>query len=156
MTDNPSDHGTLPRVARWLGLAGLLPTATAAIVVWIGTVGQAAFAFSASAIYGALILSFLGGAWWGIAAAKAPPERLPVLLALSVMPSLIGWLVLLILSPASLGVLALCFAVALLVDRRLIDEGYAPAWWWRLRFPLSATMALLHALIAIATTIRGY
>jgi hypothetical protein len=156
MIDVASDTSGVPPAAKWLGLAGLLPTAAAAVFIWIGTAGQAALAFSASAIYGALILSFLGGAWWGLAAARASAERLPMLLVLSVIPSLIGWLALLVLSPAAIAVLGLCFGLALIVDRRLVTDACAPGWWWRLRFPLSATMAVLHALIAVAATMRGF
>lgn len=137
-----------PRRALWLGYAGLAPQ-VAAFVVVLG--GDPAWRFTALALgyaYAALIVSFLGGVWWGLAAqARAPVPRwvwiaavLPSLVALgSAIPWATGdaW-------PApSLGLLGVALFASLIVDRRLVSAALAPAWWMRLRLPLSFGLGLL-------------
>lgn len=150
------DPSLLPRPALLLGGLGLLPTLLATGLVWFGAREQAAVGFSLGAIYGAMILSFLGGAWWGLAVSKAEPERLAGLLAIAVTPSLVAWLAIFALSAQTVAVLAASFLGALMIDRRLTIDGLAPAWWMRLRIPLSTAMALLHLLLALGAMIRGY
>lgn len=88
----------LPRAARQLGYAGLLPQVICAIYVidggkWHWTAQAIAFG------YAALIFSFLGGVWWGIGLMRddAPTWTLgcavmPSLLALAAyVPWIIGW-----------------------------------------------------------------
>ena len=63
-----SEDQAVPPVARWLGYAGLLPQALAFVAVAAGEVGGRFTALALSYAYAALILSFLGGMWWGLAA----------------------------------------------------------------------------------------
>jgi hypothetical protein len=130
----------MARAARWLGYAGLLPAAALCLGVWTGGHGWDALAFRGHALYAALILSFIGGAWWGIAATRGPS---PWLLALSVLPSLAAWPLALLLTERSMAALGLLFLALLLVDRRLATAGTVPDWWLGLRVPLSLGMAAL-------------
>jgi len=143
MTDS-----TIPRAALILGFAGLLPT-IAALAVVLGVPEWRDGAARAGLAYGALIASFVGGAWWGLAAVRADGARLPRLLSISVLPSLIAWPTLLVPAPAGLIVLGLLFATLLPTDRRLLREGLAPGWWMGLRLPLSLGMAALHGAAAL-------
>lgn len=145
---------TVPRSAVLLGAGGLLPTIAAVAAVWLAPRDVAAFGFSAGAIYGATILSFIGGAWWGLGAARAEGAALARILGLSVVPSLVAAAVLVVLSPEAVALLALSFAAVLLVDRMLVHAGQAPAWWLRLRIPLSVSMAVLHLLLAVGYGLR--
>lgn len=88
----------LPRVARQLGYAGLLPQIICAIYAFDGGKWQ----WTAQAVafgYAALIFSFLGGLWWGIALTREDAPRwlfgcavMPSLLALAAYaPWIIGW-----------------------------------------------------------------
>lgn len=88
----------LPRAARQLGYAGLLPQIGCAIYVIDGGKWQ----WTAQAIafgYAALIFSFLGGLWWGVGIARenAPGwifgcAVAPSLLALAAYaPWIMGW-----------------------------------------------------------------
>jgi hypothetical protein len=136
MTDSP-----LPRAARLLGLAGLIPTLAmvAVLALWPE---MGAWAAKAGAAYGAVIASFVGGTWWGLAArAEAVQQRL---LVLSVVPSLTAWPAVLVPPATGLLLLALVFATLLPTDRRLVADGTAPGWWLALRRPLSWGMAVLH------------
>ena len=68
---SPRSSSALPPIAHWLGLAGLLPQVAAVLLILSG---DPVWRFSAAAMafaYAALIFSFLGGIWWGLAARDA-------------------------------------------------------------------------------------
>ena len=97
-------------------------------------------------------MSFLGGIWWGLAAARV--ELAPEWLWLAaVAPSLYSVGTLLVLpfdadARTALFLLSAALPFTLLVDRELVAIGLAPPWWLRLRAPLSLGLALLTALLA--------
>lgn len=132
----------VPAPARWLGVAGLLPQ-LAVVAMQIG--GDPGWVFSAQALgfaYAALILSFLGGLWWGLAAASA--GRAPVWLWIaSVVPSLVAlasawpWAAGKTWPGPSLVALGVSIVATLAVDRALVRARLAPDWWMQLRVPLS-------------------
>jgi hypothetical protein len=146
----------VPSRARLLGLAGLLPQIACLLVVYLGPEGWRDAAFIVAALYAALILSFLGGTWWGIAAGAPAAERrssLGWLWVAAVLPSLVA---LACLAPLALGywraepsliMLGGSLLVALGVDGRLSD--LAPRWWLSLRVPLSIGLGVLTILIAL-------
>jgi hypothetical protein len=106
--------------------------------------GQLSFALMA---YGAIILSFLGGIHWGLAIGAVPQNHKTLWrrVALSIQPSLVAWATL--LAPFRIGflVLAAAFVATLLVDIRASRMHEVPAWYPKLRLPLScgAVAALL-------------
>ena len=67
--------GNVPRMPRWLGLAGLLPQFICVAVLYWGPDYSREPAQIISVAYAALILAFLGGTWWGIAAMAPAAER---------------------------------------------------------------------------------
>jgi len=142
-----STDSTVPRPALMLGLAGLLPgLAMFAVMLVLPDWRDAAARIGLG--YGAVIASFVGGAWWGLVAARPEVAARGRLLALSVVPSLLAWPALLLPPAAGLVLLAMVFASLLPTDARLHREGIAPGWWMGLRRPLSLGMALLHAAAA--------
>lgn len=143
MSDSP-----VPRAALWLGFYGLVPSIVALCVMAVLPEWRAIGAWVGVA-YGAVIASFIGGAWWGLACARAPAEALPRHLIFSVVPSLVAWPAVLVPSATGYLVLAMLFASLLPTDRRLHLDEIAPAWWLRLRRPLSLGMAALHAAGAV-------
>ena len=142
-----SDASRIPSAVAWLGGLGILPFACIALATQItGGVLKANLLFALTA-YGAIILSFLGGIHWGLAIG-GPPQTDNTLwrrLALGILPSLVAWAAL--LAPFSIGflVLAAAFVAMLLVDIRASRMHEAPAWYPKLRWPLScgAVAALL-------------
>ena len=134
-----------------LGLAGLLPAAFAAALGWFAAPDLQATGVQLGITYAALILSYLGGMWWGIAVTRAGPDGLWGLLGLAVVPSLfaLGCLLLAGAQPAlAATLLAMAILATLPVDALLQGAGLAPAWWMRLRVPLSAGLALATAALA--------
>jgi len=152
----PSTSHTIPTWPRALGFAGLLPQLACLAALWFG---PDSWRFAALAIawgYGALILSFLGGLWWGIAASRIREgQRVPAWLWIAaVLPSLVALLTYL---PwvfgqewpgPSLVILGSALIASLWVDRRIAPS--APAWWMRLRVPLSLGLGIASILIAMS------
>lgn len=140
----------VPMAAMLLGAAGLLPPLMALFVRLAagpdpesqlpGMVGALAL------IYSALILSFLGGIWWGVAIARLPAGEQAPLLGLAVAPSILA-LVLVGLSlrwPMTAStLLGLIILATPLVDRALRKRQLVPPWWLRLRVPLSLALGTL-------------
>ncbi|QZH75551.1 MAG: DUF3429 domain-containing protein [Erythrobacter sp.] len=146
---------SIPPVARFLGLTGLLPQFTCAAAVWVGPAEWRWTALAIGWAYAALILSFLGGMWWGLAAA-APDQarRAPAWIWIAaVSPSLIAlgtfvpWVVGERWPGPSLVVLALAILASPLVDIRLVT--IRPAWWMALRLPLSAGLGAATLALAL-------
>lgn len=147
--------GRMPWSARWLGLAGLIPQVllVAVVIAFPAKFGPPAIALALS--YSALILSFIGGAWWGLAAHQKVRVRPWVWLA-AVAPSLIafaaigawtiGW------SPQpSLITTGASLIATLGIDYKLAGDGLCPPGWVHLRTPLSLGLGGLTIVIAIVT-----
>lgn len=148
----------IPPLPRWLGLAGLLPQAACLLAV---LVGPPEFRWTGLAVawgYGALIFSFLGGLWWGLAAAaQARGEAVPGWLWFaSVMPSLLAlltylpWVLGLSWPGPSMTVLGIMIAASLLVDRKL--GALAPDWWMALRVPLALGLGAMTLVLGVLAT----
>lgn len=137
-----------PAVALALGLAGLLPQLWALTVLHFGNPADKFSALALAYAYVALILSFLGGMWWGLAAQAraAVPGWVwfvavaPTLIAVG---SAIPWAIGAVWPGPSLTGLGVALLAGLIVDVRLSALGLCPAWWLGLRIPLSVGLALL-------------
>lgn len=138
----------VPSSARVLGYAGLLPQAAALASLVLGGPEVRSAALVLAFAYAALIFSFLGGVWWGLAAAaNAPVPRwiwtvsvLPSLFALgTAWPSVTGhtW------PGPSLLVLGALIMSSVLVDLKLRSLGLTPAGWLSLRLPLSIGLGFM-------------
>ncbi|KQM96966.1 hypothetical protein ASG37_08825 [Sphingomonas sp. Leaf407] len=99
-----------------------------------------------SLLYAALILSFLGGMWWGAAAARVTGAGLALWLAVAVVPSLVALAAGAVFFPSptsGAAILAAGLLVSLTVDMALVRAGHVPPWWMKLRVPLSVGLAVL-------------
>jgi hypothetical protein len=143
----------LPPAAFGLGYAGLLPQCVPPLVILAGMNGWRDAAMGSALLYASLILSFLGGLWWALAARSG--GRAPVWLwVVAVLPSLIAFAAgLLALLSGRVGVIPLAIVglslwAALAVDRALVARGLCPEGWLRLRAPLSLGLGALTLLVA--------
>ena len=144
----------LPSSARTLGYAGLIPQAAALLLLASGSSEHRFSALALAFAYAALILSFLGALWWGLAAAQ--PGRAPAWIwPVGVAPSLIAlaacvpWAVGAEWPAPSLVVLALAIGASALIDRRLDRLGLCPPGWLRLRVHLSLGLAAMTLACAL-------
>lgn len=147
----------VPPWPRLLGLAGLLPQLACAIIAWMGPAQWHEPSRVIGALYAALILTFLGGTWWGIAAAAPAAERrggLAWLWIAAVIPSLFAWAILSLsylgelAAEAVLVMLGAGILVALGVDWRI--GPLAPRWWMQLRAPLSLLLGIATIALGLA------
>jgi hypothetical protein len=143
-----SDPDRIPPAALALGLGGVLPFLAGALAVAWGWPSPALPPPSvALQAYGAVILSFLGGARWGLALHLADSRQRAATLAWSVLPSLAAWAALLQPPSTGLPVLAALFLVAGLADLNITALG-APPWYRRLRVLLTAVVVTLLCVAA--------
>ncbi len=131
----------IPRAPLLLGLAGLIPPV---VLTLVGLFDLSLFAPSTPGFvrsYAAVILSFLGGAWWAFVCREERPRA--ALLVLAVLPSLAAWAAMFWFVPAqALFALAGLLVASLVVDALLVGWRLAPRWWFRLRMPLTLGLAL--------------
>jgi hypothetical protein len=156
------DQKTLKQWANILGYSGTIPFISLAVILLLdassttpAASGPAASGLAASALhlYGAIILSFLGGLHWGRIACN--PDIKPSdkwFLIYSVIPSLMGWSSYLlsdIWQGAALMLIA-GFIISYVIDIRFIRLGAWQSWMKPLRTNLtliacfSLTVLLLH------------
>lgn len=161
-TSITKDQKTLKQWANILGYSGTIPFISLAVILLVdassttpAASGPAASGLAASALhlYGAIILSFLGGLHWGRIACN--PDIKPSdkwFLIYSVIPSLMGWSSYLlsdIWQGAALMLIA-GFIISYVIDIRFIRLGAWQSWMKPLRTNLtliacfSLTVLLLH------------
>jgi hypothetical protein len=142
--------GDLPRLAKQLGVAGLVPQAFAVLMSLDPT--QRFTALAAGYFYAALIFSFLGGLWWGIAVSHPASPRW--IFAAAVAPSLITfatgvpWMIGTTWPVPSLMVLGVSLAFSLLIDFRLANLGLMGKAMLKLRRMLSLGLGGLTLVLA--------
>jgi hypothetical protein len=150
----------IPSVAFWLGLAGLLPFYGAGFAMLARDAGVTQFATVAFAIYAAAILSFLGGARWGLEIARAPAAPDSRRLAFSVLPSLAGWAAAsaMIVHPQaawSAGLFAGLFTAQFIWDRQAARDAAAPEWYPPLREVLTGGVIVACLALPVARFVSG-
>lgn len=153
MTDmaEPVPVARPPIAAMVLGYAGLLPPIIAVAVRLIDP-AKGGMLLALALFYAALILSFLGGMWWGAVSARVSGAALSLWLAIAVVPSLVALAAGAVLFASVLSAAAIVAAGllgSLLVDMALVRAGHVPAWWMRLRVPLSVGLAALTLLTGL-------
>lgn len=143
--DTNEADAAIPFPALALGLAGLIPFVATAVQISFGwplsprLTGPALYHLT---IYGAVILSFLGGVQWGYVAMQPARERLASWrrYTFAILPSLAAWGALWLTGRNSLLLLAGAFVLALFYDLWTASAGEAPRWYGRLRLGLTAVV----------------
>jgi len=129
------------RLSRVLGWAGVLPFAALSLAsaVPINLV-SAQWALAALTLYGAAILSFLGGVTWGMTLAREGQLDQPGVrgLVVSNAASLAAFAATLLPAALGLPLLMTGFIAMLIFDLRNIARGFLPIWYRPLRARLSA------------------
>lgn len=162
MQSNGLKRQPIPFPALALGLGGLLPFLFSALLVTIPSVlspllppglpmtdTPEKLGAMALGAYGAVILSFLGGVRWGNLLDEEQQLEQWSPLCLSVVPSLIAWLALLLPTPVMLSVLIAGFILQYMLDVNGVAQRQLPAWFGRLRLILTtgAVVCLLGGLV---------
>ncbi len=152
MNDKPAIK-SVPTIVWLLGLSGLLPFVGLALLLsgafsdldrLRGLLSPDA-AGNALLTYAAIILSFMGGAQWGLSMRAPSREANSAQLGyvVSVMPALLAWFAILLSPPAAaMLIMAAGFCALLAFDLTTVRNGIAPAWYPALRFPLTIMVTL--------------
>jgi len=131
---NANAAQSLPAWAKPLGYGGLVPFAACALVMLaMPDAGTRDLAGRALLGYGAVILSFLGGVHWGLVLRGAAPQRAGRLLAAGVVPSLVGWVALLLPFEQAAAVLVAGFGLFWLYEHRVLGPEVLPPDYLALR-----------------------
>jgi len=124
-------------------LGGLIPFVSLAAALLAGWPGGRPPAGAALLGYGAAIASFLGAIHWGLAMREGSVQPMPSLLW-GVVPSLLGWVALLIGQAPGLLLTAALLWACFAVDRVLYPRYRLQAWLpMRLRLTLVASVSCL-------------
>lgn len=118
-----------------------------ALAAYGSTLDWRLYGTSLLSAYGACALSFLGAVHWGLAMREQPVPALR--LAISVVPALVGFIALAIGGRAGLTLMAAGFLAVLAYDIFGARQGLVPAWYPRLRWPLTgiALVCLFGAIL---------
>lgn len=137
----------IPRPALLLGWAGVIPFAAFALESALELRLPGLDPEMLLMAYAAAILSFMGGAQWGLASAEAKVDGQR--LAVSVVPALVAWVAL--LQPRTVG-LTLClgaFLGLLAYDLLTVRQGRSPGWYGALRLQLTGAVVGCLALALV-------
>jgi len=140
----------IPRPALLLGWAGVIPfallTAASVLDMHLWSLDPA----MALGAYGACILSFMGGAQWGVLLPQEEGHAPFFRYLASVLPALLAFLCLLIPSTSGLIGLIVGFLALLAYDLSAVRQGLAPRWYASLRIQLTLAVVVLLGITVIA------
>lgn len=152
----------LPSLALLLGILGLIPFVVCGLGALANPPPNDARALLALVAYGAVILAFLGGVHWGFALdadTAAPADIQRARLGLGVMPSLVGWVALLLtfLGLDRIGVLLLVlgFALTTIAEGRASRRGFMPRGYMGLRWVLSSVVIVVLVTVWVLLMLGG-
>jgi len=133
MNDAASTRDGLPPWTMALGLGGLIPfIACTAVMLAVPEAGTRDLAGRALLGYGAVILSFLGGVHWGLVL-QGPTSRGARMLVIGVMPSLAGWIALLLPFESAAAIQVGAFGAFWLYEHRVLGPAVLPPAYLALR-----------------------
>ncbi len=151
---------SLPPLALFLTLAGILPFAALGIAAVGDPPETAAIATRGLVGYGGVILSFLGGVHWGLTLDE--PERARFVrarLTLGVLPALVGWaaiFVSLASEPAlGLAILIAGFIGTVVIEWRGHKRGLVPGGYMLMRWIASVVVIALLTAVLVVRLIGG-
>ena len=148
------DVARVPRMAAALAGAGLIPFLWGAATTLSPALAAAGRGWLPAGLtgpevllrYGIVILCFMSGVFWGFAA-RAEGRGAGLLYLMSVVPALYIFVNIGTTPQATALALLVGFAGILAIDWQAWRAGLAPAWWMRLRLPV--TGVVLVALLPV-------
>jgi len=133
------NESAIPMAALLPGLAGLIPFWILALSGVLPFGLPPLLALIAFITYGAVILSFVGAIWWGLAVAAGPTAPKAMMFFWSVMPALMGWMATLVSADLGVLILAVGFLLQWSLDAGLVTRypEVMPRWVFKLRTMLT-------------------
>lgn len=141
-------QGGAPDTGRWLGYAGLVPFLLLLLAYLLGGEVRQPLLARQFVAWGALTLCFAGAVHWGLALAGG---GVPVMrMVVSILPALLGWIALLLPPAMAVWLLLAAFAALRVWEGGPPVAASLPAWYRQLRTRLTAGVALLLLVFALA------
>ena len=151
-SDLAAPSTTIPQSALWLTAAGFIPFAVLSLAGLLAPQPFQPQIGIALLLYGAVILSFLGGIHWGLEMARSERSGTApglMALAISTVPSLLAWASLALPHPFQSVGLGVGFLLILAHDLRCRRSSRVPVWYPKLRIPVTlgviVTLLVPHA-----------
>ena len=136
---SPAGLSVPDRLAVRLGHAGLVPFVLGALLAMLVRQDVLPYVVLSLSVYAGMIISFLGGIHWGLVMATRHSE--PRHLVWAVVPSLLGWVSVVMPPHAGLVIQGLVLVVCYLVDRRAYPV-FGLSRWLTLRFRLTLVASM--------------
>lgn len=145
--DRGSVH--IPGAAQLLAALGIVPLMLLGGLVWFAADADTGQMFMRSMlIYGALVLSFLGGVRWGGLMVESPPAPLITSLVIGLLPLFLGWVCVLMKPSSGLALMIGAFLGQALLSYLSGQSGSLKLWQARLNIAV--------CLIAIISLSAGF
>jgi hypothetical protein len=147
----PPDHVPVPAVPLWLGAGGLVPFIVLSGALWLTSPEFHPVIHDWLRTYAAVILSFIGAIHWGLAMVHREMQEADrgLVMAWSVVPSLVAWGGLLMELRAGIALTAAMFVVHYTMDRQLAARFALPGWYMPLRRGLTFVAVACLAVAAL-------
>lgn len=152
----------LPSIAMLLGIGGLIPFIVCGLGALANPPPNDELSLMALIAYGAVILAFLGGVHWGFGleqAGTAPSDIQRARFGLGVLPSLIGWVAVLLAvlsyGRVALALLVVGFFLTTMIEARASRHGYMPKGYMGLRWVLSAIVVVCLVTVWMVLMLHG-
>ena len=141
------------KTAKILGYAGLIPFITISIGCWI-SLPYLSDAIQLLINYAAIILSFMGAIYWGVAIANinaSADVQSNKHFIVSIIFALTAWLSLLLPEVLALVILQVGFIVLIVYDLKVVKLQGLPDWYMRMRKRLTiiVELCLISALLSV-------
>jgi len=130
-----------------IGILGLFPFIFGLVDLWVNN-NELLFKINLPKYYGAIILTFLGSKYWGIILNLHDKNKLSNQLEVniiiwSILPSIIGIIVLSIQNSFSIIILAFGFILSQIIDELLYNRINLPYWYLMLRRALTSLVLVI-------------
>ena len=130
-----------------IGVLGLFPFIFGLVDLWVNK-NELLFKINLPKYYGAIILTFLGSKYWGIILNLHDKNKLSNQLEVniiiwSILPSIIGIIVLSIQNSFSIIILAFGFILSQIIDELLYNRINLPYWYLMLRRALTSLVLVI-------------
>jgi hypothetical protein len=129
--------------AKFLSYLGIVPFAASALIAWYGPESWFAYAIKNMAVYGSMILCFIGAMHWSWVLSDRDKESGSVWLVLGIVPMTIGWIA--ALCPIRFAIPVILFGIvfAWTADQWAGRFHRFPTWYLKMRHHLTISVGVL-------------
>lgn len=143
MSENNDISSDTKTIVYYLSYGGLIPFVAALCCFFLFDDPLRSFALNAFIAYAAVILSFVGAVHWGFLLKTDNVLNRNLLLCLSVLPGLVGWVALLMEQKFALIIFAVSYPLLFIYEKLSNVKDIVPDWYMPMRVKLTYTVTLI-------------